>query len=149
MATYHRLHLADRKAILDRVMSAVVEQVRVTGFVLKGRGASTLLYGLHRPTTDAMEADFDAKRKIDMIRRIRRATQATGVEINEDRWRSTERAERASVSIPFTPTARASAQTLPTQFDSRSRDRNGRTVRGTRSFSVLDRRAECRRELGG
>ena len=98
MATYNRSHLTDQEAILERVMRAVVEQVKDTGFVLKGVCALVFLYGSHRHTTDL---DFDAERKTDMTRRIRRATQAAGVEINEDTWWSPEQAKRASVSIRY------------------------------------------------
>lgn len=98
MATYNRSHLTDQQAILERVMRAVVEQVQDTEFVLKGGGALVFLYGSHRHTTDL---DFDAERKTDMTRRIRRATQASGVEIDENTWWLPERAKRASVSIRY------------------------------------------------
>ena len=64
-------------------MRAIVEHVQDTGFVLEGVDAFVFPYGAHRHT---MDANLEAKRNTDMTRRIRRATQATGGEINEDRW---------------------------------------------------------------
>ena len=87
MDTYNRSHLTDREALRERVMRAVVEQVQDTGFVLKGGGALAFRYGSRRQTTDV---EFDAERKTDITRRILRATQSIGGEINEDTWWSTE-----------------------------------------------------------
>lgn len=64
-------------------MREVVARVQDAGFVLKGGGALVLVYGSHRHTTDL---DFDAERPTDMTRRIRRAAQAAGVEIDPKTW---------------------------------------------------------------
>lgn len=79
----NRLHLTDQEVLLERVMRDVVARVQDAGFILKGGGALVFAYGSHRHTTDL---DFDAERKTDMTRRIRRAIQATGVEIDEGTW---------------------------------------------------------------
>ena len=44
MDTYNRLHLADREALHERVIRAVVEQVRDAEFVLNGGGAGYSLW---------------------------------------------------------------------------------------------------------
>lgn len=84
MATNNRRsHLTGQEAVLERVMREVVARVQDAGFVLKGGGALVLVYGSIRHTTDL---DFDAERPTDMTRRIRRATEAAGVEIDPTTW---------------------------------------------------------------
>lgn len=78
-----RSHLTAQQVLLERVMREVVERVQDAGFVLKGGGALVFAYGSPRHTTDL---DFDADRKTDMRRRIRRAIQAAEVEIDEHTW---------------------------------------------------------------
>lgn len=76
-----RSHLTAQEVDLERVMREVVARVQDAGFVLKGGGALVLVYGSIRHTTDL---DFDAERPTDMTRRIRRAAQAAGVEIDPE-----------------------------------------------------------------
>lgn len=78
-----RPHLTGQEVDLERVMREVVARVQDAGFVLKGGGALVLVYGSIRHTTDL---DFDAERPTDMTRRIRRAAQAAGVEIDPETW---------------------------------------------------------------
>ena len=91
MATYNRPHMTAQQALLERVMREVVARVQDAGFVLKGGGALCFIYGAHRHTTDL---DFDAQKRTDMTRRIRRATQAAGAEIDESTWWSSEREKK-------------------------------------------------------
>lgn len=98
MDTNNRPGLTDQQALLERVMREVVTRVQDAGFVLKGGGALVLLYGGHRHTTDL---DFDAEKKSDMTRRIRRAIRAAGVEIDKSTWWSSERAKRTRDSIRY------------------------------------------------
>lgn len=79
-------------------MREVVTRVQDAGFVLKGGGALVFAYGEHRHTTDL---DFDAERKSDVTRRIRRAAQAVGVELDESTWWSSEGTKGSRTSIRY------------------------------------------------
>lgn len=79
-------------------MGEVVVRMQDAGFVLKGGCALGLLYGAYRHSTDL---DFDAEKRADVTRRIRRATQAAGVEIDESTWWSSEGAKRPLESIRY------------------------------------------------
>ena len=70
------VHLTAAQALHERIMRELVARVQDTTFVLKGGSALAFAYGLNRHSTDL---DFDADRRTDISRRIRRSMLAVGV----------------------------------------------------------------------
>lgn len=137
MATDHsRSRLTAQQVLLQRVMREVVARVQDAGFVLKGGGALAFAYGSRRHTRDL---DFDAERKTDMTRRIRRAIQAAGVEIDEGTWwwpRGT-RATRVSMRyrVQFVdPQGERGILRVDTRYRPKPDTRNITVVEGIRTY---------------
>lgn len=80
MATDRGLTLTAEEALLERVMWEIVDRVQDTTLILKGGAALVRAYGLNRHSTDL---DFDAVQPTDISRRVRRAAEAAGVEIDK------------------------------------------------------------------
>ena len=137
MATDHsRSRLTDEQVLHQRVMREVVARVQDAGFVLKGGGALAFAYGSRRHSTDL---DFDAERKTDMRRRIRRAIQAAGVEIDEGTWwwpkgtRATKDSMRYKVDFVDHQGEREELQ-VDTRYRPRPDTRNITIVKGIRTY---------------
>ena len=113
-------------------------RVQDARFVLKGGGALVFVYGSHRHTTDL---DFDAERKTDMTRRIRRAIQAVGVEIDEATWwwpkgaRATRDSMRYKVEFVDNQGEREELQ-VDTRYRPRPKASQIVTLNGIRTYKV-------------
>ena len=139
MATHNsRSGLTPQEALLERVLREVVTRVQDTGFVLKGGGALVFVYGSPRHTTDL---DFDAERKTDMTRRMRRAIQASGVEIDEGTWwwpkgtRTTRDSMRYKVEFVDNQGEREELQ-VDTRYRPRPESSEIVTVNGIRTYKI-------------
>ena len=130
--------LTPQEALLERVLREVVMRVQDARFVLKGGGALVFVYGSHRHTTDL---DFDAERKTDMTRRIRRAIQAVGVEIDEATWwwpkgaRATRDSMRYKVEFVDNQGEREELQ-VDTRYRPRPKASQIVTLNGIRTYKV-------------
>ncbi len=78
MAENHPLQLTEAQHLHQRVMYHVVKALQDTPYVLKGGTALLMTRGLDRHSTDL---DFDARRKLNIEKRIRRGLEDAGVEL--------------------------------------------------------------------
>lgn len=131
-------------------MREVVTRVQDAGFVLKGGGALVFVYGEHRHTTDL---DFDAERKSDVTRRIRRAAQAVGVELDESTWWSSEGAKGSRTSIRYRVRflgleGQSQRLQVDTRYRPRPESRDIVTAHGIRTYkpeALFDQKLAARR----